>query len=124
MAALREIYVCERCGNVVEVLVAGNGELVCCGIAMKHQEANTVDASKEKHVPVVTVEGNKLIVQVGSVPHPMEAKHFIQWIEVEEGNKIKRVVLKPGDEPKAEFCTAGGSFTVRAYCNLHGLWKA
>jgi len=124
MAVVREIYVCEICGIIVEVLGAGSGDLVCCGQEMTLQKENTVDASREKHVPVVTVEGNKLIVEVGSVPHPMEPAHYIEWIEVEEGNKVKRANLKPGDAPRAEFCTAGGPCIVRAYCNLHGLWKA
>jgi superoxide reductase len=123
MAEVRDVYVCEICGNIVEVLSGGDGTLVCCGVEMVQQKENTVDAAKEKHVPAVTVEGNKMTVQVGSVLHPMTAEHFIEWIEVFEDGKLKRVVLKPGDEPKVEFCTKGGDCTVRAYCNLHGLWK-
>ncbi|MDR1957677.1 MAG: desulfoferrodoxin [Planctomycetaceae bacterium] len=124
MTGLRQIYVCERCGNAVEVLGTGDGELVCCGVPMTLQRENTVDASKEKHIPVVSADGGKLTVQVGSVLHPMEAAHYIEWVEVEEGNKLKRAALKPGDEPKAVFCTKGGKYSVRIYCNLHGLWKA
>ena len=123
MAEIRGIYVCEKCGNIVEVLTDGGGTLVCCGATMVQQKENTVDAAREKHIPVVTVEGNKMTVQVGSTLHPMAAEHWIMWIEVQEGDKLKRAVLKPGDEPKAEFCTKCGEYTVRAYCNLHGLWK-
>ncbi|MCL2624226.1 MAG: desulfoferrodoxin [Planctomycetaceae bacterium] len=116
------VYVCEKCGNIVEVLASGGGNLVCCGAAMLQQKENTVDAAHEKHIPVVTVEGNKLTVQVGSTLHPMTAEHRIIWIDMQEDGKLKRVFLQPGDEPKAEFCTKGGKYTVRAYCNLHGLW--
>lgn len=124
MAQRSEVYVCELCGNIVEVLEGGDGELVCCGQSMSLQTENTVDAAKEKHVPVHTVEGNKVSVQVGSTLHPMEEKHHIMWIEVIEGDNVKRQYLKPGEEPKAKFCTGGGPITVREYCNLHGLWKA
>lgn len=122
MTKINELYVCELCKNAVEVLHAGDGDLVCCGKNMVLQTPNTVDASKEKHVPDVKIEGNKVKVQIGSVPHPMEEKHYIMWIEVHEGNRVIRVTLKPGDKPEAEFCTAGGKLKVYAYCNLHGLW--
>ena len=113
-----EIYKCEICGNIVEVLHAGGGQLVCCGQPMKLMEENKVDASLEKHVPVI--EGKK--VKVGSVEHPMIPEHYIEWIEATSkfGNICKKF-LKAGDKPEAEF-----SFPVkqaRAYCNLHGLWK-
>ena len=124
MTKMREVYVCELCGNIVEVLTPGDGDLVCCGQDMTLQKENTVDASKEKHVPVMTVDGNKVTVDVGSVPHPMEEKHYIMWIEVWEGDRVKRQYLKPGDAPKAVFCTEGGKITAREYCNLHGLWVA
>jgi superoxide reductase len=120
---MSEVYVCRHCGNVIELLTNGGGKLVCCGESMTLQKENTVDASKEKHIPVVTVDEDKLTVQVGSVAHPMTNDHFIGWIEVTEGEKLKRATLKPGGEPKAEFCTKGGKLTVRAYCNLHGLWS-
>ena len=123
MAQQREIYVCEICGNVLEVLEGGDGELVCCGQPMDLQKENTVDASKEKHIPVLTFEGNQVSVEVGSVLHPMEPSHYIAWIEVAEDNCVKRRFFKPGDEPKARFFTHGGALAVRAYCNLHGLWK-
>jgi len=119
-----EVYKCEICGNIVEVLHEGKGELVCCGQPMKLQVENTVDASKEKHVPAVekTVEGIK--VQVGSVEHPMEEKHYIEWIQLIAGGKAYRQFLKPGDKPVAVFKVDADSFAVREYCNLHGLWKA
>ena len=123
MAEVRGVFICEKCGNIVEVLTGAGGTLACCGTAMVQQKENTVDAAHEKHIPVVTVEGNRMTVQVGSTLHPMTAEHSIAWIEVRESNKLKRAVLKPGDEPKAEFCTKGGEYTVRAYCNLHGLWR-
>ncbi len=125
MTQLREIYVCELCGNIVEVLGTGDGDLVCCGQEMTLQKENTVDASKEKHVPVLKVEGTVATVDVGSVPHPMEAKHYIEWIEIVQGSKQQRVSLKPGDAPKATFAVdAGVPVSVRIYCNLHGLWTA
>ena len=123
MAEVMEIYVCKRCGNIVEVLTGGGGTLVCCGTEMALQKENTVDAAKEKHVPVVKIDGNKITVQVGSTLHPMTDEHFIAWIEVIENGKLKRAELKPGDEPKAEFCKSDKDYAVRAYCNLHGLWK-
>lgn len=125
MAAVYEVYVCELCGNIVEVLEGGDGDLVCCGQDMTPQKENTVDAAKEKHVPVVTVNGTTAVVDVGSVPHPMEAKHYIMWIEIRQGDKLQRVQLKPGMEPKATFAVeAGVPIVAREYCNIHGLWKS
>jgi superoxide reductase len=125
MAKQNEVYVCELCGNIVVVLDGAGGDLVCCGQEMTLQKENTTDAAKEKHVPVVTVSGTTATVQVGSVAHPMEEKHFIGWIELQQGNKVQRVFLKAGDEPKATFVIeADAPVTVREYCNLHGLWKA
>ena len=119
-----EVYKCEHCGNIVEVLHAAGGQLVCCGEPMKLIVENTVDASKEKHVPVIekTTDGYK--VSVGSVLHPMEEKHYIEWIELLADGKILRAYLKPGDTPVAEFCTSASQVTAREYCNLHGLWKS
>ncbi len=124
MTAQLEVYKCEICGNIVEVLHAGPGQLVCCGQPMKKYEENTVDAAKEKHVPVIekTAEGFK--VKVGSVPHPMEEKHYIEWIEVIADGKTYRKYLKPGEAPEAVFCIDAATVTAREYCNLHGLWKA
>jgi superoxide reductase len=125
MAKVYEVYVCELCGNIVEVLDGADGDLVCCGQEMTLQKENTVDAAKEKHVPVVTVNGNTATIQVGSTLHPMEEKHHIAWIELRQGNKLQRVQLKPGEEPKAVFTIETGvPVIVREYCNLHGLWQA
>ena len=123
MTKIREVYVCELCGNIVEIVAVGDGDLVCCGQEMVLQSENTVDASKEKHVPVLKVEGAVATVDVGSVPHPMEPNHFIAWIEITQGSKQQRAVLNPGDAPQAVFTVNPGEpVAVRAYCNLHGLW--
>jgi len=118
-----QIYKCEICGNIVEMVHEGAGELVCCGQPMKLYEENTVDAAKEKHVPVVekTAEGVK--VKVGSVAHPMEEKHYIEWIEVIADGKAYCQFLNPGDAPEATFAIVADQISARAYCNLHGLWK-
>ena len=123
MTKERQIYLCKVCGNVVEVLRAGEGTLVCCDENMVLQKENTVDAAQEKHVPVVEIDGDQLIVKVGSVPHPMEEKHYIEWIECYAGTKTTHVHLSPGDAPEAIFPKPEGEFSVRAFCNLHGLWK-
>ncbi|RQD74288.1 MAG: desulfoferrodoxin [Candidatus Syntrophonatronum acetioxidans] len=120
-----EVYKCNICGNIVEVLHAGKGELVCCGEPMELLEENTQDASYEKHVPVVekTEEGIKVLV--GSDPHPMEEKHYIEWIELIVNGKVYRQFLEPGQSPEAVFpVEAEGSVTAREYCNIHGLWKS
>ncbi len=124
MTKATEIYKCAVCGNIVEVLHAGGGELVCCGQPMQLLTENTTDASREKHVPVIekTPEGVK--VKVGSVVHPMEEKHYIEWIEVIADGKSCRQFLKPGQAPEAFFAVKATEITVREYCNLHGLWKA
>jgi superoxide reductase len=119
-----QVYKCEKCGNIVEVIHGGNGTLVCCGKPMVLFVENTVDAAKEKHVPVVEKADGGLKVKVGSVPHPMEEKHYIEWIEVIDGDEADRQFLNPGGAPEASFCSGGEGMTVRAYCNLHGLWKA
>lgn len=124
MAEKLEIYKCEVCGNIVEVVHGGKGELVCCGKPMVLQKENTVDASKEKHVPVVEKVGDGIKVKVGSAAHPMEEKHFIEWIEVISDGKAWRQFLNPGEAPEALFQSAGVQVTARAYCNIHGLWKA
>jgi superoxide reductase len=124
MAEQLEVYKCDACGNIVEVLHGGAGELVCCGEAMKLFVENTVDAAKEKHVPEIEKTADGFKVKVGSVAHPMEAKHYIEWIEVIAGGKTYRQFLKPGEEPEATFCIDADQITAREYCNLHGLWKA
>jgi superoxide reductase len=119
-----QIYKCEVCGNIVEMVHAGAGQLVCCGQPMKLFQANTVDAAKEKHVPVMEKTAEGIKVKVGSVPHPMEEKHYIEWIEVISGGKAYRQFLNPGEAPEATFACKDEQVTVREYCNLHGLWKA
>ncbi len=123
MAERLEIYKCELCGNIVEVLTGGGGELVCCGEPMKLFKENTVDAAKEKHVPVRESVAAGVKVKVGSVPHPMEEKHYIEWIEVIADGKAYRQFLKPGQSPEAVFEVSGQNVVAREYCNLHGLWK-
>jgi len=124
MANINEVYKCEKCGNIVEVLHGGAGTLVCCGENMKHLVENTVDAAKEKHVPVVEQADGIVKVKVGSVTHPMEEKHYIEFIEVITTAGVYRKSLKPGEAPEAEFKVQGNVLSVREYCNLHGLWKA
>lgn len=125
MAKFQGVYKCDVCGNMVEVLFEGKGDLVCCGQPMNLLEENTVDAAVEKHIPVGDQSGNLLTVKVGSVAHPMTPEHYIQWIEVLAGSKSYKVFLKPGQEPQATFCIEAGNEPVvlREYCNLHGLWK-
>jgi superoxide reductase len=123
MPGLNEVYKCNICGNIVEMVHAGAGEMVCCGQPMAHLKENTVDAAKEKHVPVKEAAGDGVKVKVGSVPHPMEEKHYIEWIEVISGETVYRKHLKPGEAPEAVF-PISGECTAREYCNLHGLWKS
>ena len=118
-----QVYRCEICGNIVEMVHEGAGELVCCGQPMTLIEENTVDAAKEKHVPVVEKVEHGIKVKVGSVPHPMIDEHYIEWIEVIADGKAYREFLNPGDAPEATFCIDADELTARAYCNLHGLWK-
>lgn len=124
MADRMQVYKCEICGNIVEVLHAGKGALVCCNQPMKLMSENTVDASLEKHVPVIEKTADGVTVKVGSVAHPMEEKHYIEWVEVIIDGKIERQYLAPGESPAASFAVKGGTVTAREYCNLHGLWKA
>jgi superoxide reductase len=124
MTELNQIYKCEICGNIVEMVHTGAGHPVCCGKPMVLMTPNTVDASKEKHVPVVETTADGVVVKIGSMPHPMEEKHYIEWIEVLADGKVYRKYLSPGDAPEAEFCIKAQSITARAYCNIHGLWQA
>lgn len=119
-----QVYKCEICGNIVEVLHAGQGELVCCGKPMKQQVENTVDAAKEKHVPVIEKTTGGIMVKVGSAPHPMEEKHYIEWVQIMAGDNTYRIFLKPGGASEGLFKGDLGDVTAREYCNLHGLWKA
>ena len=131
MIAKNQIYKCSICGNVVEVLTAGGGELVCCGKPMELMAEKTKDEGQEKHVPIIEPlpanvyqgkDGFK--IKVGEVPHPMEEKHFIEWIEIKtKDGKIGKKFLKPGGNPESDFYTRMDILEARAYCNVHGLWK-
>ncbi len=124
MVEKRQVYKCLKCGNIVEVVVVGGGALVCCGEPMKLVVENTFDGSTDKHVPVIEKSPDGWWVTVGSVLHPMEEKHYIQWIELLADGKVLRAELKPGDEPRAFFACKAAKVSAREYCNLHGLWKA
>ena len=124
MAEQLQVYKCDVCGNIVEVMHSGKGELTCCGQPMKLFTENTVDAAKEKHVPVVEKTADGFKVKVGSVAHPMEEKHWIEWVELIADGKVYRQFLKPGQPPEAAFFIKADKVTAREYCNLHGLWKA
>ena len=124
MATLQDIYKCELCGNMVEMVHVGGGELVCCGQPMSKIAENSTDAAQEKHVPVVEKQEDGWQVSVGSVAHPMADDHYIEWIELQAGDTVYRQHLKPGDTPVATFALQADKVTARAYCNLHGLWVA
>jgi superoxide reductase len=119
-----EVYKCALCGNIVEVVHAAAGTLTCCGQAMNLLTENTTDAATEKHVPVIEVSGNSVKVQVGSVAHPMQDEHYIEWIELVADGKSYTQFLKPGDKPEATFEVKATNIRVREYCNLHGHWAA
>ena len=119
-----QIYKCEICGNIVELLHSGKGELVCCGQPMEPYKENTVDAALEKHVPVIEKTDNGFKVKVGSAKHPMTEEHYIEWIEIIVGGIAYRKFLNPQDAPEAEFCIKADNVTAREYCNIHGLWKS
>ena len=123
MTILNQIYKCEVCGNIVEMLHTGVGQLVCCGKPMVLQTENTVDASLEKHVPVMERDETGVLIKIGAVEHPMTEEHHIEWIEYVTETKVDRKYLKPGDIPEARFNTTESGF-ARTYCNLHGLWKS
>ncbi len=124
MAKRLEVYKCGVCGNIIEVLHAGKGNLVCCGQPMNLLVENTVDAAKEKHVPVIEKVDGGVKVRVGEVAHPMEEKHWIEWVEIIADGKTYRQYLNPGDTPEATFNVTADRITAREYCNIHGLWKA
>jgi superoxide reductase len=124
MSEKLQVYKCEVCGNIVEMLHTGDGTLVCCGQDMKLMMENSVDAAKEKHVPVIEKIAGGYKVKVGSVAHPMEEKHYIEWIELIADGRAYRQFLAPGQVPEATFCIEANEITAREYCNLHGLWKA
>lgn len=124
MAKLLEVYKCNLCGNIVETVHAGDGSLTCCGEEMVLLKENTVDAAKEKHVPVVTKVDGGYKVTIGSVAHPMEEKHYIEWIELLADGKAYRQFLKPGEVAEAVFNVTASTVTARELCNLHGQWSA
>ena len=124
MTEKMQIYKCEICGNIVEMVHSGKGQLVCCGQPMKLYEENSTDAAVEKHVPVIEKNPDGYKVSVGSVVHPMTEEHHIEWIEIITGELSSRKFLKPGDAPEAVFCIEADDVMARAYCNIHGLWKA
>lgn len=124
MAERLEVYECELCGNIVEVLTGGAGELVCCGQPMTLLDEKTADEGKEKHVPVIEKTADGVKVTVGGVPHPMEEKHYIEWIELIADGKAYRQFLNPGDAPEATFAVQAEGVSAREHCTVHGLWKA
>ena len=124
MSKKLEVYKCSICGNIVEVVHAGPGALVCCGQNMGLLSENTTDAATEKHVPVIEMGDGVVKVTVGSVPHPMEDAHYIEWIELVADGKAYLQFLKPGEAPEAVFNVTASTVTVREYCNLHGHWAA
>lgn len=124
MTELKQIYKCNICGNIVEVLHTGAGELVCCGQPMELKEEKAEEEGQEKHLPVIEKTKTGVKVKVGSVPHPMEEKHYIEWIQVIADGKSCRKFLKPGEKPEAEFEIKAEKIEAREYCNVHGLWKA
>lgn len=119
-----QIYKCEICGNIVEVMHPGKGELVCCGQPMVLQVENTVDAAVEKHVPVVEVQEDGILVKVGELAHPMQEDHYIEWVQIIVDDRSYRIFLKPGIAPEGKFDVPRKGVTAREYCNLHGLWKS
>ena len=122
MTKLFEVYKCSVCGNITKVVHASGGTLVCCGQPMVLQQEKTSDAGKEKHVPVVEKTATGIIVKIGAVPHPMEEKHYIEWVEVRTGENVYIRGFKPNEKPEAEFPVTGTNVKVRAFCNVHGLW--
>ena len=124
MAEKLGVYRCEKCGNIVVMLHAEKPKVHCCNQEMTLIEPNTVDAAKEKHVPVIEKIDGGYLVKVGSVAHPMEEKHYIEWIEINADNVVYRRFLKPGDAPEAKFLIDADNITAREYCNIHGFWRS
>ncbi len=126
MAQMNEIYKCNECGNLFEVIRPGTGKPACCGKPMELLNEKTEDEGKEKHVPVIEkIDGdNRVRIKIGSVPHPMEKGHYIEWIEIITGDRVLRKYLKAGEKPEKEFTIRAGTFTAREHCNVHGLWKS
>jgi len=123
MAIKMEVYKCMKCGNIVEVLHQGNGDLICCEEKMILVDANTVEASKEKHIPFIEEKENENIIRIGETPHPMTNDHYIEWIEVMTDRENIKIFLSPGDKAEISLHKRYNIVSVRAYCNLHGLWR-
>ena len=124
MTEKNQVYKCEICGNMTEVLHTGSGTLVCCGQNMILLEEKTQDEGLEKHVPIIEKTETGFLIKVGEILHPMDDNHYIEWIELETENIIYRKELSPGDKPEVEFCTSAEKVTAREHCNIHGLWKS
>ena len=124
MTALKQVYRCNICGNIVELLHAGQGELVCCGESMELMVEKTEDVGREKHVPVMESTASGIKVKIGDVPHPMEENHYIEWVEVMTDGGIYRKFLQPGNKPEADFEIKPQDGVLREYCSVHGLWKS
>lgn len=124
MTEKNQTYKCNICGNVVEILHTGAGQLVCCGQPMDLLSEKKEDEGQEKHVPVIERIDGGVIIKIGAVPHPMEKEHYIEWIEMIINDKSCRVFLKPGNKPEAKFQTTEENISARAFCNIHGLWKS
>lgn len=122
----QKFFICKHCGNIVASVKEAGVSVMCCGEKMQRLEAGSVDASKEKHVPVICVDGNIVTVTVGSVAHPMESAHSIEWVSLQTKQGNQRKALLPGEKPEVKFALCDGDEVVAAYayCNLHGLWKA
>ena len=121
---VNELYKCSSCGNIIEILHNGDDELLCCGAPMLPLSGKLQDVGSEKHVPVIEKTTTGVKVTVGSVPHPMEEKHYIEWIELLANGHLYRKALQPGDKPEAVFCVTTQVFSARNHCNIHGLWKS
>jgi superoxide reductase len=122
MTKMFEVYKCDVCGNIIKLVHASDGTLVCHDKPMTLQVEKTADAGKEKHVPVVEKSAKGILVKIGSIPHPMEEKHLIEWVEVRSGENLYIKGFKPGEKPEAEFCISDVNAKARVYCNVHGLW--
>ena len=124
MTEQKQVYKCNICGNIIEVLHIGQGELVCCGQPMELLQEKISDTGLEKHVPVIETTDSGIMVKVGEVPHPMEEQHYIEWVEIIADGKSCRMFLKPGDKPEALFDVKPQKVSAREYCSVHGLWKS
>ena len=122
MTELNQVYKCEICGNIVEIIHAGMGQLVCCGQPMRLLKEETKEQLKEKHLPVIKFNEKGIEIEIGKVLHPMEENHFIEWIEISTEKGTSKKFLNPGEKPRAQFFVKSNKIKARAYCNVHGLW--